>query len=320
MKALSLFKEYVWLVNTIRKNKNISLSEINSLWVESETSEGIDITRNTFIRHKRDIEEIFGITIECDRRNEYKYYIENEHVLDEESVQNWMISTLSVSNMLSDNIKIFNRIVLESVPSGGLNLQLLLEAMKKKVHVIIEYQKYSDEIPYKVLIAPYCLRLFACRWYMIGQYQRYELGEKRNKGYVNKNSYTDHLKTYSLDRIKNVCLTVERYEIAKDFNANDYFKDYFGVFSGNSDISLERIVIRAFGVQRCYIRDLPWHVSQEIIDWKEDYADFEFHLYPTNDFISHIIKFGEHVKVISPENVANKVKGHLSAALALYDV
>lgn len=119
MKIPTLFKEYVWLVNTIYKAREITFAEINKRWVQTEMSEGIAFSRTTFHRHRIAIEEIFGLLIDCDKKNGNKYYIGNEYVLREDSVQNWMVSTLSVSNLLGENQSIHNRILLENVPSGN---------------------------------------------------------------------------------------------------------------------------------------------------------------------------------------------------------
>ena len=100
MKTQSLFKEYIWLLNTLLRYKKISLAEINEKWVNTELSGGIEIARSTFNRHKEAIENIFGILIECDVKDGYKYYIENEEDLKENSIQNWLFSTLSVNNLL----------------------------------------------------------------------------------------------------------------------------------------------------------------------------------------------------------------------------
>ena len=75
MTTLILFKEYIWLVNTIYQARKITLEEINRKWVQADMSGGVEIARNTFIRHRNAIENIFGIFIECDRKNGYKYYI-----------------------------------------------------------------------------------------------------------------------------------------------------------------------------------------------------------------------------------------------------
>ena len=72
MNPPALFKEYIWLVNTIHSAKRISLAEINERWQRTEMSEGMPLSRTTFNRHKDAIEDIFGIYIDCDRRDGYR--------------------------------------------------------------------------------------------------------------------------------------------------------------------------------------------------------------------------------------------------------
>ena len=100
MTVPSLFKEYIWLVNTIKRARRITFAEIQEKWLDTEMSEGVEFARSTFNRHKDAIQDIFGIYLECDRKDGYKYYIGNENVLQEDSVQNWIISTMSVNNIM----------------------------------------------------------------------------------------------------------------------------------------------------------------------------------------------------------------------------
>ena len=50
------FKEYIWLVNTIRRARRITFAEINERWVETDMSGGVELARSTFNRHKDAIE------------------------------------------------------------------------------------------------------------------------------------------------------------------------------------------------------------------------------------------------------------------------
>ncbi len=127
MTIYSKFKEYIWLVNTIYHAKAISLADINKRWLQTDMSEGITLSRTTFFRHKSAIEDIFGIYIECDKKNGNKYYIGNAHVLDEDSIQNWMLSTLSVGNILSESQSLNHRILLENIPSGDKTRQVITD-------------------------------------------------------------------------------------------------------------------------------------------------------------------------------------------------
>lgn len=220
MKAYDVFKEYIWLVNTIRKARKISLAEINEKWRETDMSGGLDFARATFNRHKDAIQDIFGIYIECDRKAGNKYYIGNCRVLEEDSVQNWMISTLSVNNMLSESMAMRERILLESVPSEGEYLQTIIEAMQKNVRVAVDYQRYSAASPRHLTMEPYCLKLFRQRWYMLGHFHRDATQEKPG---------ADYFGIFSLDRIKNLEITSIKFKVRKDFDAKEYFNEYFGV-------------------------------------------------------------------------------------------
>ena len=79
---------------------------------------------------------------------------------------------------------------------------------------------------------------------------------------------------------------------------------------------MERIVIRAYGQERYYLRDLPIHHSQRIIEEGEDYADFELNLRPTIDLTNHLLGLGCAVQVLTPEWLADEVHDmHLDAIL-----
>ena len=55
------------------------------------------MARSSFNRHRDAILDMFGIIIDCDKRDGYRYHIANAEVLTEETIQNWMLSTLSAT-------------------------------------------------------------------------------------------------------------------------------------------------------------------------------------------------------------------------------
>lgn len=72
-----LFDKYIWLVDTIYRVGRITLAEINMRWMRSKFSDGEKIPRRTFNNWRIAIEQVFDITILCDRKDGYVYYIEN---------------------------------------------------------------------------------------------------------------------------------------------------------------------------------------------------------------------------------------------------
>ena len=176
-----LFKQYIWLVETIRNAKRITLAEINRKWVDTDMSCGVEMARTTFFRYKEAIQDIFGLIIECDRKNGYEYYIENEEVLEEDSVQNWMLSTMSISNMIGENVSMQNRILLESVPSGNGILQEIIKAMRDNRRVMITYRRYGAAAASSFSAAPYCVKLFRRRWYGLVKIDRPTYKDEKKK-------------------------------------------------------------------------------------------------------------------------------------------
>ena len=69
MKVPEKFKEYIWLVNTIRKARRITFEELQEKWLDTEMSGGVEMAKSTFHRHKDAIEDIFGLYIDCDKRS-----------------------------------------------------------------------------------------------------------------------------------------------------------------------------------------------------------------------------------------------------------
>lgn len=288
MTTYTVFKEYIWLVNTIYRAKAISFAEINRRWVQTDMSGGTPFSRTTFHRHRIAIEEIFGVYIQCAKRDGNKYSISNKNVLREDSVQNWMLSTLTVSNMLGESQSLRDRILLENVPSGGDHLQMIINAMKKSRRIVIGYRRYANPAANSLSLEPYCVKLFRQRWYVLGKLQ---------KGY---------LAIFSLDRILDIEQTDEKYKIPDDFDASEYFKESFGMLVDQT-LPVERVVLRAYGYEPYYLRDLPLHHTQREINCTDEYTDFELRLKLTADFKSKLLSRGEWIEVLEPKSLADNL-------------
>jgi len=295
MTAYTKFKEYIWLVNTIHQARRITLAEINKRWLKTEMSGGVEMARTTFYRHKCAIEDIFGIYIDCDKKNGNEYYIGNDYVLQDNSVQNWMLSTLSVSNLLGESISLSDRILLENIPSGGNKLKQVIKAMKESKKISITYRRYGGHATRSFDLEPYCLKLFGQRWYLLGRFS--------DKG----------MATFSIDRMLEITIGNEIFKFDEDFDAASYFSDCFGVMLDENS-KPEKVLIRAYGFEPYYLRDLPLHHSQREIQSTEEYSDFELRLKITSDFKSKLLSRGEWIEILEPKALAEEiVEWHLKA-------
>ena len=80
MKPSLIFSQYVWLVNTLRRYDRMTLEELNDKWIRDEVADGNPLSRSTFNRHRDAVLDMFGVIIECDAQDGYRYYIDNpEH-------------------------------------------------------------------------------------------------------------------------------------------------------------------------------------------------------------------------------------------------
>ncbi len=303
MKTYALFQEYIWLVNTIHKAGRLTLGEINERWLRTEMSEGVAIARSTFNRHRDAILDMFGIIIECDKKDGFRYYIDNEEVLEEDTIQNWTLSTLSVNSVLSESKGVHDRILLEKIPSDGENLHKFIEAMKQGVRIRVVYRRYGAEASNSTMkLDPYFVRLFNKRWYCLVKFPE----------------PTAYLFTLAFDRIMSLELTDEKFQYDKDFDPAAWFRDCYGIVR-DLDVPVEPVIIRAFGKEVNYLRDLPLHSSQKELGSVEDYTDFQLTLRPTADFFSPLLARGYAIKILQPKWLSDEIARMHREAAALYN-
>ncbi len=214
----SLITKYVWVIETIYRNRKISFKELNELWLRDDISRGIDIPKRTFDNWRYVIWDMFGINIANEGRGEYRYYIENEEDISKNGLRSWLYNTFCVSNALANSQSIKDRIILEYVPSGQNYLQPIVEAMKENRVLNMTYHSYWKDEENNFDIQPYCVKLFRQRWYMVARstYSYY---------------YKKGPRIYALDRIQHLRATEEKFEMPKDWTAKDFFEGCFGIIA-----------------------------------------------------------------------------------------
>ena len=295
------FQKYIWLIDTIRRAGKISLEEISDRWERNkDLSDYRPLSRSTFNRWKDAIFSQFGIIISCQRAGGYLYYIENPEDIDEDELKKWMLDSFAVSNLISENFSLKDRILVNSIPSAHNHLAALLEAMRENHAATITYCRFNRTESHKFAIEPYCVKLFEDRWYVLARNVQY-----------------DDLRIYGLDRIADLEVTADTFRLPKDFSASDYFSNYYGIVT-DKGMKPQRIVIRAYGSHIPYIKSLPLHHSQRLLEDNGEYADFEFFLTPTYDFVMRLLHVGAMMEVISPETLRKTMKGWVSDMYNLY--
>lgn len=306
MKAQSITRQDLWLLDIILREGKISFEEINQRWLSTEMSGGVEISHSTFMRHRNAIQDAFGIIIDCDRKDGFRYSIYNPEDLQESSILRWLISSFAASTLLIENGDLKDNVVLENV-QGQIYLEKILQAIRSHRLLRMTYTRFGMKDSTNVEVEPYCVKLHHQRWYVIVR---------------NPKSRHKNLTTYALDRINELDIIEDsHYDLPKDFSASDFFKNYFGVYVDDK-IQPEYLIIRAYGTQADYFRTLPLHLSQKelstVTEGAEPYTDFEYHLAITDDFVNELLSKNDKIEVIAPESLRVKMREEIARMCKRY--
>lgn len=301
-----LLQKYIWLVHTfIRAGEHgLSLAEISEKWEDRFDS---PYSRRTFNNHRKDVEEVFGIFIDCNRSTN-RYFIEySEDVADDNAESKWLINTFTVNRMLSlGKERLSGRVAVENIPSGHSHLTSVIEAMTENHEIKIEYRKYGQSDPETLTLRPYAVKENAKRWYIIAYCVEREA-----------------LRVYGLDRVISMKICDSKFAMPADFDVDELFATSFGIYLPES--KGQKITFRTSCKEAQYLRDLPLHSSQE--EEKNDGKSVTFSIFVCtrnskgeyyNDLIMEFCKYGNRIEVLSPADIREAVAEELKKAADIY--
>lgn len=300
--ASSIFARYIWLVDLLRQRKRLTYEQINQLWQESGLSygKGDELPLRTFHNHRKAIFDIFNISIECDTKNGYKYYIDAPEELENDNLRSWLIDSFATMNLVKADQKLEKRIQFENIPSGHAYLTQIAEAMRKNKVIIITHQGFDRNNANNFEIEPYCLKIFNRRWYVIA-----------------RSPYLNEVRTYGLDRIRAIEETDKKFKMPKDFSIEEYFDGCCGIITDKT-LDIERVVIKAYAYARKYLSTLPIHTSQKAIADDDESITFEYHVRPTFDFFQTLFAQADQIEVLEPQWVRDEMKHFAKKLLSYY--
>ena len=296
MKPAQIFHQYIWIINTLRAFRQLTFEELNQKWQEDQIADGNPLQRSSFNRHRDAILDMFGIVIDCDKKN-YRYFISNQAVLSDDSIERWLFSTLTAHGVLADSAAVKERLVLENAPVGEEFLDIVIRAIRTNRRLRIGYQKFQSE-GYEKVVCPYALKLFHQRWYLLA---------------LNDN---EQMRIYALDRMTMLQLTDNTFEMPVDFSPQAYFSEYFGVLTDNTPLA--HVVVRAHKWMPNYLRTLPLHHTQRELASTPDYADFSFDIRPTSDFLGELLRHSDGIEVLQPLELRERMRQMIAETLKRY--
>jgi predicted DNA-binding transcriptional regulator YafY len=289
---------YNLIIKKLRKQPATFPEISDYLAFESELQEyNFNVSQRTFQRDLVDIRSVYNIDIQYDfSRKVYHIDFDEQSEVNERILEAFdTFNALNISDRLSDYIHFEKR-----RPQGTENLYGLLHAIKNKVQISFSYQKYwEDEITHRIA-EPYALKEFKNRWYVLAN----DLKDRK-------------VKSFALDRLTELEITRKKFQLSNDFDVNEHFKYCFGIISPNEHAPQD-VILSFDPFQGKFIKSLPLHESQMVLEDNEDELRIKLKLFVTHDFIMELLSFGDHVTVIQPAALIEEIKNTYSNALKLY--
>ena len=121
---------------------------------------------------------------------------------------------------------------------------------------------------------------------------------------------------YSLDRILQLTVKQETFEMPKDWNSKEFFEGCFGICRS---LDVEVVKLKVSALQANYIRDLKLHDTQEEVEHNDDYSIFTYRLRPEYDFQQELLRHGEDVEVLEPQWLREEIAGKIERMNMVYN-
>ena len=178
-------------------------------------------------------------------------------------------------------------------------LDPIVNAIENRKVLRLYYLPFYEDKPYFNEVHPYLLKEHESRWYLVGH-----------------NAFKGKVRTYALDRIRDLQIAEGTEYILPDFNTNEYFKYAIGIIAPEGSAPLIKLSVQKTQAQ--YLITKPWHDSQNIIDENEEEIVFSFRVHPTYEFRSLVLSLGKDGTILEPLSLRKELKQELELMLKHY--
>ena len=291
-------KFYCWLIALLER-KHLTFQEIVDEWAEASCNpDHEELTLRTFHRHRDAIASQFGINVECDKSDGYRYYVKRDRVECDETTE-WMLSSMRLAS-LGEQLKYHNKVMLDTPPYNSEYLDDILRAIDK--HYLLKF-KYVSAFGAEsdMAVRPAFVRYFKQRWYVIGVKESSSDTEERIL-----------VRCLPFDRISYLKVICENHPLStkmkKFLTPENYYENCFGIMRMENE-PVEKIRIRVFYPEYNLIEEVPLHESQQRLMESKDgmYREYELMVRPSRDFLQELLWHGRNIMVLQPESLRQKM-------------
>jgi predicted DNA-binding transcriptional regulator YafY len=298
MSKREFLSRYILIIDKLR-NHPASLKEIAEYLNEKSEIEGYNykISKRTFQRDLEDIRSLYNIDIQYNFSKRV-YEIDS----DQPEVKERMLEAFDIFNVLNIGENLAGLVDFEKrKPQGTENLFGLLHAIRNQMIINFTYQKYWEEGLTQRILEPLALKEIRNRWYILGK----DMKDKR-------------IKSFALDRLTNLEIGKNKFRRPANFSVTEHYRYCFGIIGPVEDKPVKEVILSFTQKQGKYIKSLPLHESQEILQDNDQELRIKLNLYINQDFLMEILMHGADVKVLQPQNLIDEIKESYQMALEQY--
>lgn len=257
---------------------------------------GTPVDLRTLQRDFNEIEELFGIRIHFDKKQN-GYYIDEEDELKKEQYERLLLN-FDLLNAINSTSNLHTYVLAEHHrPMDCECLPLLIKAIKfsHPVNFNYLYVREGNKIREKRVL-PHYLKEDQQRWYLL--------------------AYDDGiLKTFSVACIRDLRIHYEEtFKRNMNINVEELFKDSYGIWN-QSDMPVEEIELLYDALDGSFLRTVPLHHSQEILIDNETEFRIRLRLRITNDFVMALLSRSRSLTVIKPLHLRERIRKVYEEAL-----
>ncbi|SMD45826.1 Predicted DNA-binding transcriptional regulator YafY, contains an HTH and WYL domains [Aquiflexum balticum DSM 16537] len=253
---------------------------------EEELGHQLCISKRTFNRDLSEIASLFGIAISFDFKTALYSIVPEDS--SEENTQ--LLEAFDMLQVFGQKGKVPSYLLFEERKAKGTeHLTSILAAIQKQKLVNIQYEKYwMWELEDRTL-KPLALKEFKQRWYLLSL-------DENNK-----------FKVFGLDRIRNLEILQEGYQVSQHMDFEQYFKNVFGIINSPGN-PVEEVILTFTEFKGRYIKSLPLHASQEILVDDGSMLTIRLQVKIEYELIAEILSHGDEVRVEEPERLRDLVR------------
>jgi predicted DNA-binding transcriptional regulator YafY len=291
---------YQLIIDKLKGNSYPTIQEMMDYLRES----GFENSQRTVQRDFEKIRYEFGVNIVYNRSMNGYFIAEDSRLNVEQFLRLANLSQLTqiIAGPTAKDKELLNYISFESKGTlRGLEyIAPLFRAIRQSLKVKISHTTFYRNTAHTYDVWPYMLKEYNERWYVVGW-----VVEK------------DEFRSFGVDRIDELVVTDVSFDRDLKPDPAPFFKDAIGIIYSNQ--KAETVVLAFHPFQGKYIKTLPLHDSQSILEDSDKVLRIQLFVLPNIELKRKILSYGSEVKVEKPEWLAQEIASELRKSIGQYE-